>query len=660
MKRRRIVPFLLKRKFVKKDSGMKKKWLSTVRVCTSVVLAVFSSMPFGVHAAEYAITVDAAQKGEVWNRFYEKLVSTCHAYTVLGSAYGRNIQNAMKRAHDEAGFQYFRAHGILNDDVKVYSETGGVASYDWTNFDKIYDAALDAGLRPILEISFMPAALATDNGNLGLWYNGVTAINRPPKDWNKWHALVTALVEHCEEKWGVDEVRNNWYFEVWNEPEWMYTGMEDYPLLYAHTCAAIMEADPHVRIGGPAYTADAAIPYGIENFIDYVRTTNNPITGAKDLKIDFISYHRYSNNSNYGGMLSAPNSQNDYHKAVIEACKGKNFTGEILNDEWGSTYNQTVDRDDETSASFYTKTICMLNSNGADYPPPAMYGYWTLSDIYEENDAGSNTAYDEGNYGMVLRGDARYQESWDLAKPVFNACKLLHRMGDFTLPLTGGTMDDGVNGSATVSADNNAVQILLYNHVNGAAANSATQDNVSLTVNNIPWGPGEIEVEHVVVDRTHSNTYRAWVDMGKPQNPTQAEWAQLKTAEAIANQDPVSTETLSGTTWTKSFTQNYYSVGLITLSNPQAVKSDPHQNEKISPIQRSDIAVTGRGGNIMIVLPFTGSVSVRLFSAQGRAVMSKKADDAKVLSLENVATGAYLLECAGAGWNVVKPILVSR
>ncbi|MBN1308798.1 MAG: hypothetical protein JXA18_12820 [Chitinispirillaceae bacterium] len=636
---------------------MKRKRSAAIQL---TLFAALSASSFRVHAANYTITVDAGQKGTAWNRFYEKLVSTCHAYTVLSSAYGRNIQNAMKRAHDEAGFQYFRAHGILNDDVKVYSETNGTASYNWTNFDKIYDAALAAGMRPILEISFMPSALATDKGNLGLWYNGVTAINRPPKDWNKWHALVTALVKHCEEKWGAEEVRKNWYFEVWNEPEWMYTGMEDYPLLYAHTCAAIMEADPQVKIGGPAYTADAAIPYGIENFIDYVRTNNNPITGTKNLKIDFISYHRYSNNANYGGMLSAPNSQNDYHKAVVAACKSKNFTGEILNDEWGSTYNQTVDRDDETSASFYTKTICMLNGNGATYPPPSMYGYWTLSDIYEENNAGSNTAYDEGNYGMLLRGDSRYQESWDLAKPVFNACKLLHRLGDYTLPLTGGTAADGVNGCATVSADNNAVQILLYSHVNGAAANSSTQDNVSLTVNNIPWAPGQVKVEHLIVDRTRSNTYRAWVDMGKPQNPSQAQWTQLKNAEALAEQDPASTVTLTEKTWTKSFKQNYYSVGLITLSNPSAVMSDPGKPEAIRPANGSDVSVTSTGRAIMIIHPFAGTVSARLFSPDGKIILNRKAYGTITFSRENLAPGAYLLECAVAGRTFVKPIPVNR
>jgi xylan 1,4-beta-xylosidase len=623
---------------------------------------LLSALLFSAWATNYTLTVDAGTKGSAWSRFYEKCVSTCHVYTVLSSAYGRNIQNALQRAHDEAGFQYFRGHGILNDDVKVYSETGGVASYNWTNFDKIYDAALAAGMKPILEISFMPPALATDAGNLSLWYNGITAVNRPPKDWNKWHALITALVTHCEEKWGVDEVRKNWYFEVWNEPEWMYSGMADYPLLYAHTCGAILAADAQVKVGGPAYTADAAIPSGITNFIDYVKNNNNPLTGTKNLKIDFISYHRYSNNANYGGMLSAPNSQNDFHKAVVTACKGKGFAGEILCDEWGSTYNQTVDRDDETSASFYAKTICMLNGNGASYPPPSMYGYWCLSDIYEENNAGTNTCYDEGNYGMMVRGDSRYQDSWDLAKPVFNACKLLHRMGDYSLPLAGATTSDGVGGCATVSANGNAVQILLYNHVNGAAANSATQDNVTLTVNNIPWAPGPVKVEHLIVDRTRSNTYRAWADMGKPQNPTQAQWTQLKTSEALANQDPETTTSLTDKTWTKTFTQNYYSVGLVTLSNSAVAVREPSERS-VQPRIHCDLPQAKFGPRaVALTLPAAGAYAVRMVSTNGKSLFDKAMHGPGVasISIEKFPAGAYVIECFDGSRRIAFPVAAIR
>ena len=108
------------------------------------------------------LVVDAGQKGQAWNRFYEKVVAADHANTVLTTAYGRNIQAALKKGHDQAGFGYVRFHGILDDDVGVYSEPGGVPTYTWTKLDQIYDAIIAAGMRPFVEISFMPKALASD------------------------------------------------------------------------------------------------------------------------------------------------------------------------------------------------------------------------------------------------------------------------------------------------------------------------------------------------------------------------------------------------------------------------------------------------------------------------------------------------------------------
>ena len=131
------------------------------------------------------LTVDGASPGAAWSRFYEGAVATDHANTILSSAWGRNAQNALKKGHDQAGFRYARFHGILNRDIAVYSEdASGNAVYDWTRFDMVYDAIKDAGMRPIVEISFMPDALASDASKIQaqLWYGGVSPnISKPTK-----------------------------------------------------------------------------------------------------------------------------------------------------------------------------------------------------------------------------------------------------------------------------------------------------------------------------------------------------------------------------------------------------------------------------------------------------------------------------------------------
>lgn len=197
--------------------------------------------PYTTGDGDYQITVDAGQRGPTWNRFYEKGVALDHANIILSTAFGRNIQNAMRKGHDQAGFQYIRFHGILNNDIGLYSEdASGNSVYNWTRFDQVYDAIAGAGLRPVVEISFMPPALASGTNTLH-WYNGVPANITPPKDWTKWQNLMAAIVQHLEGRYGVDEIRNNWFFEVWNEASWMYTlGDAGYNQLYSYTVKGLL------------------------------------------------------------------------------------------------------------------------------------------------------------------------------------------------------------------------------------------------------------------------------------------------------------------------------------------------------------------------------------------------------------------------------------
>lgn len=137
--------------------------------------------PSGV--ATVTLAVDAASVVRPWNRFYEKTVASDHAHTVLCTAYGRNIQNALRKAHAQAGFQYVRFHALFDDDDAVYTEDAlGGPIYDWSSIDAIEDAIIAAGMRPLVEISFTPSALAaTPSMTLSLlWYDNVSPNISPP------------------------------------------------------------------------------------------------------------------------------------------------------------------------------------------------------------------------------------------------------------------------------------------------------------------------------------------------------------------------------------------------------------------------------------------------------------------------------------------------
>ena len=135
---------------------------------------------FLAQAASYTIAVNAGTKTGSWNRFYERGVASDHMHTVLSTAYGRGIKHAMKLAHDSCGFEYIRGHGVLDDDDAVYSEdASGNAVYTWNGIDGVYDSITAAGMRPLVEISFMPTALAakpvagvTGSTVNSVWYNG--------------------------------------------------------------------------------------------------------------------------------------------------------------------------------------------------------------------------------------------------------------------------------------------------------------------------------------------------------------------------------------------------------------------------------------------------------------------------------------------------------
>jgi xylan 1,4-beta-xylosidase len=517
-------------------------------------------------AAAATLAVDVATVVRPWNRFYEKTVASDHAHTVLCTAYGRNIQNALRKAHAQAGFQYVRFHALFDDDNHVYSEdAAGRSLNDWSSIDAIEDAILAAGMRPLVEISFTPLALASDTSTAAtlnlLWYNYASPNISPPVgaagDWGKWTALMTAFVAHLEARYGAAEVRA-WYFEIWNEPSWMYSlGDNAYFELYKNTVAGLVAGDPQVRVGGPAGSSGES-PGLIQQLI-----TGSINTGTK---LDFLTYHRYGDDNN--GAVGDVAGAVGFHDSLMTTIgstvvKGTTFTGPVFNDEFGPSYKPDVSRDNEVAVSYIAKTIHLLGSDTTT-APPASYGYWALSDLYEEIPTGNATAYRPGNFGLLLKGDPKIPESYDVAKPAFNAFRLLHMMGDQQLAVTGGLTGDGVGAAATASTDGSTVQVLVYNHVTGGAADPTQSTVVSLTLNNLPF-TGPIRVRQYAVDSGHANSYRAWLAMGSPPNPTQAQWVTLRDAAELCYYETIAQPTAGA--WTVQYAQNVYGLDLFEVTS---------------------------------------------------------------------------------------------
>jgi xylan 1,4-beta-xylosidase len=424
-----------------------------------------------------------------------------------------------------------------------------------------------------VEISFTPPALASNTAQIQaqLWYGGVSPnISKPIKPptadsaalptWDHWQKFMADIVTHLEERYGVDEVRDHWYFEVWNEATWMYgPGASGYNELYYNTVLGLLKGDPQVKVGGPADSGGNS-PNAIPALIDFVKART-------DVKLDFITYHHYGRdsgpNSDAGGFVN-------FKKSLFTLIANKGYTGELINDEWGPGYEPELSRDTEATASFIAKSVHFIGTDTSTRLP-TMYGYWTLSDIYEEMNTGSATAYREGNYGLLLKGDVNIPASYDLAKPAFNAFRMLHMMTDTIVPVTGGiaaATDNGVGAVATLAADDSSIQILVYNHVNNfdlATWETMSQDPamaplVSLHVTGLPFAP--TRVLHYMVDHTRSNSHTVWAAMGKPLMPDAPQWETLRDASELCYYE---TAAGGGNSWQVMFPQNTYGVSLIEL-----------------------------------------------------------------------------------------------
>ena len=206
--------------------------------------------------AQRTINVDYNKTAGKLNTMFKECVGAGRANEGLRADW----QQQLAYVHKQCGFKYIRMHGLLTDDMAVYTEDSkGNPVYSYMYVDALYDYLLSIGMKPFVELGFMPNALASGNKTIFWWRGNVT----PPKDYNKWGAFMKNLVQHFTERYGEEEVKS-WYFEVWNEPNlspgfWSST-QDEYFKLYDYTVKAIKSVNKNYKVGGPATAGAGWVP----------------------------------------------------------------------------------------------------------------------------------------------------------------------------------------------------------------------------------------------------------------------------------------------------------------------------------------------------------------------------------------------------------------
>lgn len=420
-------------------------------------------------------------------------------------------QQQLALTHRECGFKYIRMHGLLTDDMAFYREDrNGNPEYNYQYIDALYDFIVSIGMKPFVELGFMPNQLASGRKSIFWWKGNVT----PPKDYEKWKAAIKDLARHFAERYGVDEVKT-WYFEVWNEPnlDGFWAGTQDeYFNLYRYSVEAIKSVNPAFRVGGPATAGAAWVP----ETIAFCHQNNLPL--------DFISTHTYGVSQGFldefGGSGTVLNKDKwsvsgDMWQSRRQIERSTMPKLELHYTEWSSSYTPA----DPLHDSYHEAAYILEKVKQAGNSVNSM-SYWTFTDIFEE--AGPRFTPFHGGFGLL--------NTQGIKKPAYYAFSFLNQLGTTEL----------VNADSSSYICTNAkgqVQLLFWDcthtlpdSVNNQAyyvRDLPAKDKGSVRVSLKGLTKGKHTLEVYRIGYRLNDAYSTYLNMGKPNQLTKQQVAQI-------------------------------------------------------------------------------------------------------------------------------------
>lgn len=471
--------------------------------------------------------IDLNEKGRYFPHYWELSVGSCHAATLLRA----DVQEHLRKAHRDIGFQYVRCHGLLNDDMSVV-----IAPMFWGdnqiqisffNIDRMIDFLLEIDMKPFLEIGFMPEAYASTSQTT-FHYRGFTSM---PKDDEKWIDLIRKLTAHLEERYGVSEV-SSWFFEIWNEPNlrFFFDGsMKDYFHLYEMTARTIKSVNPAFRVGGPATSNNM----WISELIEFCHTNEVPL--------DFITTHHYPSDDplSRAGMNGADEKalgMDDYAAMSPEELKSEM---EKLEEMIGNSNNnprdvlyQTAKQVKEEAGDYpvyYTEWhVGHYDTNYAAAGVLATlaynenlvegYSYWCVSDIFEEM----------GLHGLPFNNEFGLLNVYGNPKPVYRLFESLHEAGNQRLNVE--AIEPSRTAEVMALTDGHQVMVFAYNHDIEARDIKAEEMEILLK--------GKVKsVQKAVIDANTTAPIKKWEEMGRPAYLNRNQIVEIEAASCLIYED---------------------------------------------------------------------------------------------------------------------------
>lgn len=491
-------------------------------------------------------------------KHWQFCVGSGHALLALRADYARQL----KFIHDTLGIERVRFHGIFCDDMRTFSDLSmqnavpGAEQFTEYNFNACgaaYDNVLAAGMKPFVELSFMPEKLARKDEKWPLtgmfFYRPIIA---PPADYAAWRDYIGAFVRFLLKRYGAEEVRS-WLFEIWNEPDIPYVffngSRDEYFRLYAETARAVKAVDPAIRVGGPATSGSK----WVGSFLKYCR--------ENDVPVDFVSTHQYA-----GDPLGGVEDQGDEngqtgggHEAWLERMR-RNAENLAKTREKTFLAGFRVTSPDKSEITdipdnLFRKNVVKVKSQAQGLP--VYYTEWNENAIFSAytNDTRKVAAYDV-KMALAVADDVAGSSIWcfsdifeelhpfvqefhggfgmlsqhGIPKPVYYAMKLLADAPDTRIDL-GAEAFNGEIGAAAF-ADESETHIVLFRQ---KMKNLDLPKEEAVIKLECARRPESVTVKRI--DEDHGNPLKLWEEMGAPEVLSREEIDDLARRSAVAAEE---------------------------------------------------------------------------------------------------------------------------